>query len=111
MGKELQKVHISIDMEPSENDRIHTRAHFEGATDDIVIAYIELSKRLLNTLEENHGKEFTTAVYAVAQNAVLKESCLKESYEQHEKVFKRIEPLMNIFGKTFKMPRKDGEEE
>lgn len=108
----IKKVHISIDMEPCEDGKTHTKAHIEGNTDDLLIAFTELSKRFLATLEEHHGTDFVEAAYAITQSIILKESCMKERYEAHEKTFERIQPLMSILGKTFTMPeKKDGEEE
>lgn len=106
MENTVGKTILSIELTPN-GDTVNNRTQIEGAGDDLAIAYAKLSIALLKQYEKAHGKEFARAVYAAVQRQVIKETCLKESYEEHEKMFNRIRPLMNIMGKTFKAPKKE----
>lgn len=111
MSTKIEKTTLSVIMEPAEGDMTSSQIRVEGAADDLLVAYTELTKRFLATLEEKYGKDFVTAAYAITQSIVLKESCMKESFEKHEAEFKRMKPLMDIMGKTFTVPEKEAEAE
>jgi hypothetical protein len=111
MENTFKKAVCSITMEPTEDGRINTKMHLEGAGDDLSIAFVELSKHLLKTYEEKYGEEFVKGLYAIMQTQIIEGSCLKKSYDEHSKQMEKAMALASIFGKTFDMSDKEGDEE
>lgn len=101
---ENKKIALSFTVDEGSDD---ARTMIAGNPLDLCVAYIELSKELLGQFEEKYGEGFTRSMYASCQQAVIDGSCLKKSYDEHVKQFKKVEPLMNILGKTFKKPEKE----
>lgn len=103
---EKNKIILSFTAD-KETDEANTQ--IVGEIGDLLVAYTELSKALLKQLEETGGEPFARAMFAMTQTAVIEGSCLKKSYDEHVEKFKKAKPLMDIIGKTFKMPDEEAE--
>lgn len=104
---EIKKVILSFTVD-KEADKAETTIMGDGV--DLLCAYVEVSKALLKKIEELGGEKLARGFYATAQKAVIDGSCLKRSYDEHVEQFERVRPLMDILGKTFEAPKKEGEE-